>query len=379
MTAMAGRLLSVEAVRGAMERAGLSAAAIAAKLEVSREAVSTWLNGENQPRPDKLLKLSLLLGVRYNELLHPLADDLAPLVAFRKKGNRKVTEQHILHAQIMGEMLRPIIPYLPAWSVMASSTLRQPSRDYNYLQTAVDEIRKEMGVSPTQAIDYGRFIHAFLARQVIMIPVLWGARENHDNALHIFLPDSQTTWVYLNLDSSIYDFKFWMAHELGHILSPSLRGDEAEDFAEDFAANLLFPRAAAEPLYRQLMAQANNRARMGVIRDVAKSLQISAITVYNQANAFARHVGENPLQMEDGLFGMANNLRKEAPTIREILFGKDLPDAETYLKASKEAFGTPFFDALGRYLAESQKSSSLVKEMLDIPLVDAKAVHAALL
>jgi hypothetical protein len=44
----------------------------------------------------------------------------------------------------------------------------------------------------------------------VLVPVLWGAREHHGNALNIYLPDSQTTWVFVNLDSNIVDFKFWM-------------------------------------------------------------------------------------------------------------------------------------------------------------------------
>lgn len=59
-----------------------------------------------------------------------------------------------------------------------------------------------------------------------------------------FLPESDTTWVYLNLDTNVHDLKFWMAHELGHCLSPSLTGTEvAEDFADAFAGALLFPHA----------------------------------------------------------------------------------------------------------------------------------------
>jgi len=41
---------------------------------------------------------------------------------------------------------------------------------------------------------------------------------------------------------NIHDFKFWMAHELGHCLSPSLTGEDAEDFADGFVGALLFPK-----------------------------------------------------------------------------------------------------------------------------------------
>jgi hypothetical protein len=75
------------------------------------------------------------------------------------------------------------------------------------------------------------------------LPFDWGKKGRHENALHIFLPDFMTTWVYLNLDVTVHDYKFWMGHELDHGLAPELTGDEAEDFADAFAGALLFPEA----------------------------------------------------------------------------------------------------------------------------------------
>jgi hypothetical protein len=47
--------------------------------------------------------------------------------------------------------------------------------------------------------------------EVVLIPVFHGRREHHENAFHIFLPASKTTWIFLNLDSNLHDFKFWIA------------------------------------------------------------------------------------------------------------------------------------------------------------------------
>lgn len=65
--------------------------------------------------------------------------------------------------------------------------------------------------------------------------IVYRSREDRIEILHIYLPDSMTTWIYLNLDTDAHDFKFWMAHELGHVFSPDLRGEPAEDFADAFA------------------------------------------------------------------------------------------------------------------------------------------------
>jgi len=375
---MAERKLRVDTLTEAMGRAGLNPAGLAKALDVSREAVSNWLQGESQPRPDKVLKLSALLQVRYDELLSAREEGLEPVVAFRMRRNRRATEAHLAHARAMGRLLQPLVPYVPFETVLAPRPLRQPQFDYDYLQTAAAELRPELGVGPTERIDYLRFIRTFQARQVMLIPVMWGDRSGHENALHIHLPESQTTWIFLNLDTSIVDFKFWMSHELGHVLSPALRGDEAEDFADAFAAALLFPRTLAEPAYAQLINLPNKAAQMAVVRALGIEHQISPVTVYRQVNAYAERVGAPKLELDDGIYGLDVNLKKAVSSVRESLFPGGAPDPVAYLQKAEQVFATAFFVALKRYLVESKRPAGFVKELLDVPLVDAKAIHAAL-
>jgi len=375
---MADRKLRIDTLTEAMGRAGLNPAGLAKALDVSREAVSNWLQGESQPRPDKVLKLSALLRVRYDELLAAREEALEPVVAFRMRRNRRVTEAHIQHARAMGRLLKPLVPHVPFETVLAPRPLRQPQFDYDYLQSAAAELRPELGVGPTEPIDYLRFIRTFQARQVMLIPVMWGDRTGHENALHIHLPESQTTWIYLNLDTSIVDFKFWMAHELGHVLTPALRGDEAEDFADAFAATLLFPRTLAEPAYAELINLPKKAAQMAVVRALGIDHQISPVTVYRQVNSFAERVGAPKLELDDGIYGLDVNLKKAVSSVRATLFPGGAPEPAAFLHMAEQVFATTFFVALKRYLVESKKPAGFVKELLDVPLVDAKAIHAAL-
>jgi hypothetical protein len=120
----------------------------------------------------------------------------------------------------MGRRLRHLVPYLPFDRFVRPPTLKQPSTDYHYLQDLAAQVRREIGVVDGKALDFHHLIKRFQHLQTVLVPVLWGHKEKHENALHIFLPDSTTTWVYLNLDVEVHDFKFWMAHELGHVLPP---------------------------------------------------------------------------------------------------------------------------------------------------------------
>lgn len=367
--------LKLEVLKEAMGRSGLNSAGLAKELGVSREAVSKWLNGQSLPRPDKLLKLALLVGLKFDQIILRAGDQVEPVVAFRKKGAHKTTATHISHAMEMGWLLRPLAPYLPFDQLIRPATLKQPNLDYDYVQKVAAKIREEVGVKPTEPIDFRHLIKKFGELQAVLIPVLWGSRERHENALHIFLPDSMTTWVYLNLDSEVHDFKFWMAHELGHILSPSLLGDEGEDFADAFAGALLFPQPLAEDAYRQVARVGKRGAQMNLIKQIAEANIISPITVYYEMDHYANQNKLPKIELGDAIFGAAKNLSKAYYSVSEALFDGKAPDAANYIHVVETQFNSPFFKALKTYLVEDAKGDGYVQAVLDIPLLDAKAVY----
>ena len=135
----------------------------------------------------------------------------------------------------MGRLLEPVVPFLPFDELVVPPVPKEPRLTYEYVERVAGAIRAEIGLDTSDVLDFEHLIHRFREIQTVPIPVLWGARDRHENALHIHLPESATTWVYLNLDSEVHDFKFWMAHELAHVLAPRLRGDEGEDFEREFA------------------------------------------------------------------------------------------------------------------------------------------------
>lgn len=370
--------LNLIVLKDAMQRAGLNPAGLAKKLDVSREAVSKWLNGQSLPRPDKLLKLALLIGLKFDQIVIKADGQTEPVVAFRKKGAHKTTAQHIGHAKEMGWLLRPLAPFLPFDELIRPATLKQPSCDYDYVQKVAAKIREEVGITPTEPIDFRHLLKKFGELQAVLIPALWGTKELHQNALHIFLPDSMTTWVYLNLDSEVHDFKFWMAHELGHILAPSLLGDEGEDFADAFAGALLFPHQLAKDAYRQVIAAKNKGAQINLIKHIAEANIISPITVYYEMNHFAKQADLATIDLANAIYGAAKNLSKTYYSVSESLFDGKAPDAARYIQVAETQFHSPFFKALKAYLVENDKGAGYVQAVLDVPLLDAKAIYEIL-
>ena len=175
-----------------------------------------------------------------------------------------------------------------------------------------------------------------------------------------------------------------MAHELGHCLSPNLEGDEAEDFADAFAANLLFPHELAVRAYASINAQPSPAANIAHVLELADELTISPYTVIGQVNKFAGASGKAEIKMAKGFDGAVTNFNKRYKYLSEALFGaaeldeQGKPSARDYIDKVESAFETPFFSALRKYLKEFDKGPGFVQTVLDMPLLDARSIHAEL-
>lgn len=365
--------LNTENINKAMTIAGLNQSAVAESLNVTREAVSQWLSHKSFPRPNKLLQLGKLLSLTFDEIVIK-EDPYAPVVAFRKMKGTKTKDHHIENAQERGYFLRHLVPYLPFDTLEMPPVLKKPSCDYQYLQQISQKVRADINVSDDAIIEFKHLIKRFSELQAVIIPVLWGNKQRHENALHIFLPDSQTTWVYLNLDVNIHDFKFWMAHELGHCLSPSLKGDEAEDFADELAGALLFPEQRAKQAYEEIKKESSKSAKINRVLKIAQDFIISPYTVYKQVNKYAEHANFELLDLD--FHGAIANFNKGYCNVSETLFGKiESLESSDYIKKTKDVFETPFFDVLANYLKEHNKGAGIVQSIMDVSLLDSQSIH----
>ncbi|MDP2854220.1 MAG: XRE family transcriptional regulator [Smithellaceae bacterium] len=372
--------LNIKKIEQKVQELGLNQTALAQKMQVSKEAVSKWLRNEKYPRPDKLLKLARLLNLSFSEMVCKKPAPNEPVIAFRKKGAHKITPDYIDQAKDMGMMLKELVPYLPFDDLSQPAILKTPSLDYDYIRKVADRVRKTIGVREGEEIRFDHLIRFFNELQAVIIPVLWGNKENHENALHIYLPESMTTWIYLNLDCKVHDFKFWMAHELGHVHAPTLQGEAGEDFADAFAGALLVPHEMAASAYEALQNYDNVWSQINHIKLLAEKLVVSPLTVYYQINKYADYSGKPKIDLESSkaIYQATTNFNKQFQQVSEGLFGTKSPSPSRYIASAKEQFGSPFFDILGKYLTKHHKSPSFIQSILNIPLLDAQNVYKEL-
>jgi len=378
------RQLNQTLVEEALAEKGFTQTSVAEALGITRAAVSKWFTGKSFPRPPELLKLGKLLGLGYAQLVLKAAPSASePLIAFRKRASTKTTVEHVTHAKEMGRLLAPVVKHLPFDQFLAPRRLKNPSTDYAYVQAWVAELRKELKLDPIGPLEFTALIGKFKELQAVLIPVMWGQKTRHENALHIYLPDSKTTWIYLNLDSYFHDFKFWMAHELGHVLAVDLLKPEtmeqAEDFSDAFAGALLFPEAAAKPVYEKYMTTRVSALRLNLVIETARTHVISPNTIYQELANYARaySLPFEPL-VQGTFFAAVTAFNKSHPTISAHLFKGEKPSADHFMRICAEVFKTPIFIALTSYLKETPQGDVLIGRILDVPLADAKELRNAL-
>ena len=375
--------LNTPRLQAAAASKGLNQTAIASALNVTRASVSKWFTGKSYPRPAELLKLGRLLGLRHGDLVERLVPQQQPLVAFRKRGACKTTDAHLERARNMGLFLKPLVEYLDVDEFIGPSSLKNPTCDYRYLQELAARIRRDLNIAETVPFEFTDLIDLFQKHQAVIVPTLWGHKSKHENALHIHLPESQTTWIYLNLDVEIHDFKFWMAHELGHVLTIDLlrehKTDEAEDFADAFAGVLLFPEPLAKQAILEYKKERADRGRLAVLDRWAEKHTISPYSVYLELKNLAK-AGGTQFQEIDGNVMHAHRatFSKRFKTLSEALFDGTTPTADRFMRVAEENFGTDVYRALGKYVREKGPAAGGVATILDVSPVDARAYLEAL-
>jgi transcriptional regulator with XRE-family HTH domain len=366
------KVIHSESIKAALAARGWSQEQLAKAIGESPQVVSHWMQGKNFPRPEKLLKLATTLKLGFDQLVKPDANQ--PVIAFRKKAGSITTDAHIVKAMAMAALLKPLVNYLPERRALRT-LLPSASPEYVSLQHAVAEVRTRLGMGTETVLSYEHLIKEFKNNDAHLVPMLWGEKKNHKNALHILLPDQNVTFVYLNLDVHLDDFKFWMAHELAHVYTPELAGtNPGEDFADAFASALLFPKTCAEIAYGQLSGRQDP---MSVLLKLAKAHSISILTVFNEIQNFARAKGL-PLMQVDILHLHAVRSSHHGGLLSETLFKPMPPTPEDLIAVAANLFSSEFFTALKTMLLELETGSGYVQQLLDIPLQDAAALHSAL-
>lgn len=371
-------MLNVELIKSAMTRLGLTGTALAEACDVSKEAVSNWLNGESIPRPSKLTALAATLRLEVDQLFAPdPSEPPEPVVAFRMRNNRPPTGEAQEAGEDVGRHLRQLLPFMGP--LFAPRHLVEPKVDEAYVGDIAMAVRAQLGVGPTEAVTHGHLLQLLKDFGAVLVPVYWGGdKVGHENAMSVYLPDSKASWVLFNVGCRLDDLSYWLAHEFGHCLTlHTLTGDAGEKFAELFAQTLLFPQELARKALVDIRAAARP---MELVAWYAGTYGISVVTVVRAIDKAAKAAGEVETGLATpGFYAKWKVDGKTARTASDELFGTSKPSMKDLVVKGEHVFGTPVFRALARWQhSEGGRSPSFVAAALNLKLGDAVQMSHAL-
>jgi hypothetical protein len=106
---------------------------------------------------------------------------------------------------------------------------------------------------------------------------------------------------------------------------------------------------------------------------------ISPFSVYCELEKFAgAHGLEFTTLPENRLHATITRFNQQYLSVSEMLFDAKAPSADQFMHVAEKEFQTPIFGALRSFLRESPSGDAVVSRILDVPLMDAKELRAAL-
>lgn len=372
-------MLNVDLIKKRMRALGLTGPLLAQACEVSKQAVSDWLDGA-VPRPKTLLLLAETLQVEVEDLLvHEEHDVPEPVVAYRMRNNRLPTAAAKEAGDEVARHLRQLAPLAGGETFFTHRRIPEHMLSQDCVAQAAAAARTLLKLNPVEAVTHKHLFELFEKIGAVLVPVFWGGdKDGHENAMSVYLPDSCTTWVLFNLGCRLDDFSYWLAHELGHAVSLHVLQDDAgEKFAERFAQELLFPKDVA----RQALDEIRKSSKpMTAVNWFAGRYQVSIVAVVKGADRVAKEASEPLTGLDKPPFYMAwKRSSSRVPTAAQELFGNDSPAPLEYVVRSEELFSTPVFRALGQLQRlEGRRNPAFVAATLNINIGEALLLSQAL-
>ena len=147
----------------------------------------------------------------------------------------------------------------------------------------------------------------------------------------------------------------------------------------------MYSHELAERAYFSIGAQSSPAAKIAHVIELADQLTISPYTVIGQTNKYASATGKSEIQLSKSAFpGAVTNFNKRYKNLSEALFGDveldefGKPSAREYISKTENAFETPFFELLRKYLKQHNKGPGFVQTVLDMPLLDSRSIYTEL-
>ena len=329
----------VEKIKSLAKDKRINLNTIASKLEVSRQAVHAWINGQI-PKGQHLMRLSTLLGVTPTFFFSNDINLAISVPLHRKKGVSKITETNKLEAQQLAKEYEVLFKMTEPGVV---PVLRIDDIGKKNAASWAQKLREIAGIKNGQPIDYER---AFTLLYRLGIVIVFRDFPASIKSYAFYCKIHNHRVAFVNTAINVLDLIFPLLHETVHALlderKTTLFEDEEETFCDAVANHMQFP-----PEYIKTVTTA--------IEGCSKAIQVNKVKQFSSENNHAMYglVKLLPaLDYKQGFAGGDTNLRKEYHIIGEILFKKQ--DPVDYIDSLK-AFTPHFVEVVAKQIGNASE------------------------
>lgn len=271
----------------------------------------------------------------------------------------------------MSICLKKLMPFIREHYLSNPFSLKEAKLNYDYIQHAAQEIRNKLN-SKNDIVEINNIIE-FISNELntIIVPVIWGVKKHFAEAL--IIPCENIFFLYINLDSYNRDNKFWLLHEMCHIIAPNIQNDyeAAEQFSNSLSNAILFPNELAELTYFKLMKIDDNIGKINLMQEMSAKYSVNLYTVYKSTDEFLKNKSIDPSSILPNLeqYFKNENIKSDTDCLSLINVNKFIND-------NQYEFKTNFYNYLKIYFKNNSEEGALfIKKLLHISLNDAIAIY----
>lgn len=295
----------------------LSLQALAAAVGVSRQTINDWIKGQ-VPKGNHLLLLCRLLGTNPGMFFSGEPEDEISVPIHRQRMNSRITESTQKAALEFSK------EYLNIFRNSRNSEIlrvvrSQDGRSVDDAKQVAEKLRSLSGIPEEKPFDY---IHTFRLTQELGIHVIFRNFPASIKSYAFYIRMHGHRVVFVNNSTNIIDLIFPLLHESVHAVRDEVNPEGGYDEEEEAFCDLVAGFIQFPPLYVNQV--------YGTIQRLPKAQQVNILKGFARTNGHSlfgivKAIEATRPRFELPVGGADTNLRKQFPTIGEIIFAGDDP------------------------------------------------------
>jgi transcriptional regulator with XRE-family HTH domain len=322
--------------RNLIKDKGMTLTELANRLNVSRQAVNDWTKNQ-VPKGGHLIKISKILDVNPGYFFPEEITEQISVPLHRTRGVAKVTSAMEEDAMQMVKNYENLFSSAPAPGLVP--VLKINRRDNQSANNMARELRKLTHVESDKPLNYEQ---TFGLLSTLKIVIIFREFPRNVKGYAFYCKIFNYRVVFVNNMTNVLDLIFPLLHETIHAISDGALAydQEEEDFCDAVAGSAQFSNEYVEWVYE-------------AVKGRRESHQINLLKEFSAKNGHSMFGIAEELKKTHPAFSLkvagANaNLRKEFPSVGDILFGDQ--DPKCYVDNLKTL--TPlFFDIVSQQIS----------------------------